>query len=152
MRLRRSILFAFLLVSCNSRRSDPPVFPTPAGTWRLKSSQDFPVASAPGMVRKIGTRGCWRANYEGPGSATVEVYALTAPPGGLEMVQRWRPQANTVVFYTPRYFVVVKWQSLDRAAVTELVRALEKSLGEGIAHAIERPGLHVDIDSGPRSS
>ena len=47
------------------------------------------------------------------------------------MVQKWRPQTDTVVFYTLRYFVVVKWQSPDRAAVTALVRVLERSLGDG---------------------
>ena len=42
------------------------------------------------------------------------------------MVQQWRPAADTVAWYTPRYFIVVKWQSQDRAAVGELVRGLQK--------------------------
>jgi hypothetical protein len=48
---------------------------------------------------------------------------------GFEMVQRWRPVADTVVWYTPRYFVVVKWLSPDRAAVSALIRDLQKGFG-----------------------
>jgi hypothetical protein len=132
MSRRHSILLLLLLASCSTPRPGPPAFPeTAAGAWRLTSSQGFPAATAPDMVRNIGTRGWWSASYEGPGSATVEVYELTSSAGGLEMVQKWRPQADTVVFYTLRYFVVVKWHSPDRAAVTALVRVLEKSFGEG---------------------
>jgi hypothetical protein len=87
------------------------------------------MESAPEVVRRLGTRGCWRATYEGPGSATVEMYALALSAVGFEMVQRWRPIADTVVWYTPRYFVVVKWQSPDRAAVSALIRDLQKEFG-----------------------
>src|SRR5690348_11245983 len=106
MSRRHSILLLLLLASCSTPRPGPPAFPeTAAGAWRLRSSQGFPAATAPDMVRTIGTRGWWSASYEGPGSATVEVYELTSSAGGLEMVQKWRPQADTVVFYTLRYFV-----------------------------------------------
>ena len=44
------------------------------------------------------------------------------------MVQKWRPQANTVVFYTERYFVVVKYDVPDRAPVNALITALQKLL------------------------
>jgi hypothetical protein len=126
-----SCLSIVLLLSACKQGAAPPVFPASVSdAWRLKSSQNFPAGSAPELVRKIGTRGWWRAGYEGPGSATVEVYELTAPPRGLEMVQRWQPAADTVVWYTPRYFVVVKWQSADRAAVGALIRSLEKQFQE----------------------
>jgi len=128
---RWSCLSILLLLGACKQGAAPPVFPASvADAWRLKSSQSFAAGSAPELVRKIGTRGWWRTVYEGPGTATVELYELTATPGGLEMVQRWRPAADTVVWYTPRYFVVVKWQSADRAAVGALVRSIEKQFQE----------------------
>ena len=104
--------------------------PAVAGAWQFKDSQNFPAASAPELIRKIGTRGWWRASYQGPGSATVEVYELTSSAGGLQMVQDWRPVADTVVWYTPRYFIVVKWSNSDRNAVSAFVRGLEKQFAE----------------------
>src|SRR5579863_5998917 len=102
MERRHWIAAAFLLGAC-TQNLQPPVFsPTVATAWRLKSSQSFPPASAPEQIRKIGTRGWWSATYEGPGSATVELYELTSSAGGLQMVQDWRPVADTVVWYTPR--------------------------------------------------
>jgi hypothetical protein len=124
---RLNCVSAVLMLSACTQNAAPPVFPANvSGAWRLKSSQSFPAGSAPEMVRNIGTRAWWRAAYEGPGAATVELYELTSAAGGLEMVQRWRPAADAVVWYTPRYFVVVKWQSADRAAVGGLIQALEK--------------------------
>jgi hypothetical protein len=120
-----------LLDACTAKTL-PPVFPaTAAGAWQLKgSSQSSPAASAPELIRKIGTRGWWRATYEGPGSATIEMYELTSSAGGLQMVQEWRPVADTVVWYTPRYFIVVMWRSSDRNAVSAFVRAIEKQFAE----------------------
>ena len=46
------------------------------------------------------------------------------------MVQDSRPMADTVVWYTPRYFIVVKWRSSDRNAVGAFVRAMEKQFAE----------------------
>jgi len=46
------------------------------------------------------------------------------------MVQDWRPVADTVVWYTPRYFIVVKWSNSDRNAVSAFVRGLEKQFAE----------------------
>ena len=86
------------------------------------------MATAPEMVRAIGTRGWTAASYQGPGKVDLAIYQLTSEPGGLEMVQKWRPQANTVVFYTDRYFVVVKYDAADRAPVTALIIALQKRL------------------------
>ncbi|MBZ5594024.1 MAG: hypothetical protein LAP39_17425 [Acidobacteriia bacterium] len=104
--------------------------PTVAGAWQLKGSQNFPAATAPELIRRIGTRGWWSATYEGAGSATVEVYELTSSAGGLQMVQEWRPVADTVVWYTRRYFVVVQWRGSDRSAVSAFVRALEKQFAD----------------------
>ena len=130
--MERRLWFAvvMLLTACTAK-TQPPVFPpNVASEWQLKGSQSFPAASAPDLVRKIGTRGWWRATYEGPGSATVELYELTSPAGGLQMVQESRPVADTVVWYTPHYFIVVKWRNSDRSAVSAFVRAVEKQFAE----------------------
>ncbi len=130
MQRRDWILSALLLGACG-RQTRPPVFPpTVAGEWHLKTSQNFPATSAPELIRKLGTRGWWSAAYEGPGSATVELYELTASPAGLEMVQQWRPIADTVVWYTPRYFVMVRWRSADRTAISAFIRVLQKQFAE----------------------
>ena len=130
MQRRRWIAAALCLAAC-AQKNPPPVFPPAvAGAWQFKGSQNYPAASAPELIRKIGTRGWWHASYEGPGSATVEVYELTSSAGGLQMVQDWRPVADTVVWYTPRYFIVVKWSNSDRNAVSAFVRGLEKQFAE----------------------
>ena len=122
--------FALLLAAC-AQKTQPPVFPpTVAGAWQCKGAQNYPAASAPELIRRVGTRGWWRATYQGPGSATVELYELTSDAGGLQMVQDWRPVADTVVWYTRRYFIVVKWSGADRNGVSAFVRALETQFGE----------------------
>lgn len=86
------------------------------------------IDSAPELVRKMGARRWVSGLYEGAGEVQAHVYELKSEASGLELAQRWRPAANTVFFYTPHYFAVVTWESNDRAAVTALVRALEKRL------------------------
>jgi hypothetical protein len=119
-----------LLAACARKALVPDFPPTVAGGWHLKSTQSLPAATAPEFQRKIGTRGWWKALYEGPGSATVDLYELTSSAGGLEMVQKWRAAADTVVWYTPHYFVVVRWHGADRPMVSALIRALEKQFAE----------------------
>ena len=101
-----------------------------ADVWQLKTTQSFPPGSAPEFMSKHGARAWWRASYAGPGAITVELYELAAPASGLDLVQRWRPMADKVVWYTARYFVVVKWQSPDRSAVGAFIRALQKQFAE----------------------
>ena len=127
----RGWIFSVLLLTACERKAPPPEFtPTVADSWRLRMTQSFPPGSAPELISKRGGRNWWRASYEGPGSMTVELYELAAPAAGLDLVQRWRPVADTVVWYTPRYFVVVKWQSSDRRAVGAFIRALQKQFAE----------------------
>jgi hypothetical protein len=128
MKRRWCLLLMIVPVSCGSA-SRPLVLPQAlANVWTLRTSRSEPAATAPEMVRAIGTRGWTAATYGGPGKADVTIYELTSAPGGLEMVQKWRPQANTVVFYTDRYFAVVKYEAADRAPVTALITALQKLL------------------------
>jgi hypothetical protein len=48
----------------------------------------------------------------------------------LELVQRWRPSADTLFFYRGRYFVVLKWQDADRKALNAFAAELENRLGK----------------------
>ena len=68
----------------------------------------------------------WRAEYAGPGIAHVDVYGLKTEAAGLEMMQRWKPEPDTVALFTARYFLVVRWGKVERAALTALVGRLEK--------------------------
>jgi len=128
---RRGWILSVLFVTACGRKASPPVFaPTVADVWQLRMTQNFPAGSAPEPIGKYGAREWWRASYQGPGAMTAELYELAAPAAGLDLVQRWRPLADTVVWYTPRYFVVVKWQSTDRSAVAAFIRALQKQFAD----------------------
>ena len=127
----RGWIFVVLLVAACGRKTEQPVFaPIVAGVWQLKMMQSFPPGSAPDFIGKHRARAWWRATYEGPGSMRVELYELAAAAAGLDLAQRWRPVADTVVWYTARYFVVVKWQSPDRSAVAAFIRALQMKFAE----------------------
>ncbi|MBZ5581614.1 MAG: hypothetical protein LAQ30_05305 [Acidobacteriia bacterium] len=69
------------------------------------------------------------AEYDGPGKVQARAYELDSPAVGLDLAQRWRPSADTVFFNRGQYFVVVKWQSADRAALKSFVEELEKRIG-----------------------
>jgi hypothetical protein len=126
---RRRYLFLTIALACCGSTARPLVLPqTLADVWTLGSSRTEPAATAPEMVRAIGTRQWVAATYQGPGKVDLAIYELTSSAGGLEIVQKWRPQANTVVFHTDRYFVVVKYDAADRAPITALITALQKFL------------------------
>ena len=114
---------------CSSGAGKPPKVPESAAFgWQLKSLNKTEPSSAPPTVQQLGFRESWRAEYRGPGTVHVDLYRLKAEAAGLEMMQRWRAEANSVAFFNRHYFVVVRWESADRAALTALVGALEKSL------------------------
>ena len=121
-----------LMLACGGVRSPAPALfpPVAAESWKLKESVVQPVSSAPDNVRRLGLKRAERAIYEGEGTITVDVYELTTSAGGLELVQTWRPAADTVFFYKETYFAVVKWERAGKPAVTAFVRDLEKRLGE----------------------
>ncbi|MDQ6705413.1 MAG: hypothetical protein M3Z85_05555 [Acidobacteriota bacterium] len=60
----------------------------------------------------------------------LQIYELRSGPAGLDLVQKWRPAANTVTFYTDRYFTVVDWDRADRDSLRSLIGRLEKALGQ----------------------
>jgi hypothetical protein len=124
------ILIVLPFFAC-TRNLPAPVFPPVVEeVWKLKTSRILTVDSAPELVRKIGTRGGWSATYEGPGSVTVELYELTAPAGGLEIVQQWPPAPDAVVWYTSQYFFVARWQGADRKAVKAFIRGIQQQFAE----------------------
>lgn len=96
-----------------------------AGGWRRTTLQATPVSEAPDPVPRSAVTRLETADYEGPGKLEARVYELTAPAVGASMAQRWRPSADTVFFNRGRYFVVIKWQQADRAALRDFVRELE---------------------------
>ena len=66
------------------------------------------------------------ASYEGPGKLDARAYQLTSSAVALDLVQRWRPSADTVFFCQRPFLVVMKWQTADRKALQEFMAALEK--------------------------
>ncbi len=120
-------------VLCACRKSAPPldVFPDAvAGAWRRTALRDVPVSEAPDPVPRTSVRRLQAAAYEGPGTLEARVYELTSPGVGLDLVQRWRPSADTVFFYRGRYFAVVKWRQAERQPLQAFIRELEARLPE----------------------
>ena len=110
---------------------------------------DLPASVSPGWtLRKIETSGpparlpqpaqgetppvCWRADYSGPGDATVWVCGYRAPASAFDAVQRMPPAAHEVKFQKGLYLAVVEWNvqsdTVSQTAITALVGALEKTL------------------------
>ncbi|MGI8990001.1 MAG: hypothetical protein ACR2I2_10500 [Bryobacteraceae bacterium] len=121
-----SLLF---LGSCTKTEAEFPALPeTIAGGWHLASLQEAPLHSAPDPVRRTGLRKWWKARYDGPATVHLQIYELRTGPAALDLVQKWRPAANTVTFYTDRYFTVVDWDRTDRDALRSLIGRIEKAL------------------------
>jgi hypothetical protein len=130
MSRRNWMWLALALGACRKNAPLPAdLFPeTVANVWRRAAARNLPVSEAPDPVPRTSVERLQVAAYEGPGRIEVRVYELRSPGVGLDLVQRWRPSADTVFFYRGRYFVVVKWQQADRKALQEFVRELEKRL------------------------
>jgi hypothetical protein len=123
------LLSLLVLAGCTNHEGESPKVPrsAPFG-WQLKSVTATAKESVPEIVRQIGFRNSWRAEYVGPGVAHADLYRLNSEAAGLEMTQRWRPRANTVTLFERRYFIVVAWEQVDRAALTALITAIQKDL------------------------
>ncbi|MDQ6700886.1 MAG: hypothetical protein M3Z36_11970 [Acidobacteriota bacterium] len=124
------ISLLFIAGCTNTGANLPPLPDTVAGGWHRAALQEAPLDAAPDLVRRTGLRKWWKAEYDGPGTVHVEIYALNSGGAGLDLVQKWRPSANTVTFYTDRYFIVVDWDGADRVALRSLVTALQKALAQ----------------------
>jgi hypothetical protein len=129
---RRALLpLAALLNSCGKKQPPPDLFPeTVASVWRRAASPAGPAGAADpvpaGSVRQMLT-----ANYSGAGRLQARAYELTSPAVALDVVQRWRPSADTVFFHRENWLVVVKWEDAPRADVQAFVRETEKRLDAG---------------------
>ena len=77
---------------------------------------------------RTALRRCQVAEYEGPGKLEARLYELASSGVALDIVQRWRPSADTVFFYEKNYFVVVKWQRAERPALQAFVREIQSRL------------------------
>lgn len=129
---RRECLWVLvLLTACHRARPMPDLLvETVAGVWHRTAFERPPVSDAPDPVPRSAVEQFQTATYEGPGKIQARVYALDSPAVALELVQRWRPSADTVFFYRGRYFVVLKWQDADRTALQAFAAELEKRLGK----------------------
>ena len=120
-----------LFTECHRAEPLPDLFVgTVAGVWHRTALERPPVSDAPDPVPRSAVEQFETATYEGPGKLQVRVYALDSAAVALELVQRWRPSADTVFFNRGRYFVVLKWQDADRKALEAFVAEMEKRLGK----------------------
>ena len=132
MRRRDWLWLAAGMTACR-RSTAPPadLFPaTVAGVWRRTEMRELSAGEAPDPVPRTVVNQLQVASYEGPGKLEARAYELESAAIALDLVQRWRPSADTVFFYRDKYFVVIKWQDADRKALTAFVTELEKRLGK----------------------
>jgi hypothetical protein len=118
---------ALALSACRKKSTPLDVLPeTVATVWRrVPESQ---ATEAPDPVPRTSVVRLQTAQYDGPGKLEVRVYELDSSAIALDIVQRWRPSADTVFFNQGAFLVVVKWQQADRQALHDFMRELEKRL------------------------
>ena len=120
---------SILLVSCTGAPAGPPKLPQSASFgWKLIGITEAKPEAAPELLRQAGFRNSWRAEYEGPGTAHVDIYSLKSQAAGLDLTQHWRASAQTVTVFNANYFAVITWTGANRAAATALVGQIERSL------------------------
>ncbi len=108
------ILSVLSVAGCASRSEAPELPKSITPGWRLES---------------FGKKGAeWDGTYGGPGTAHVRIWAIHGSAEGLDRVQKWKAQANTVVVYSERYFAAVDWSGAERTEAGMLVRGLERAL------------------------
>jgi hypothetical protein len=127
---RRHWLWSALALSACRQNALPfdPFPETVAGIWHRTSMLDPAISAAPDPVPQTSVTRLRTATYEGPGKLEARAYLLTSSAVGLDLVQRWRPSADTVFFNPGQYFVVIKWQQADRKALQDFVREIETRL------------------------
>ena len=126
---RRLWIWSVLPLAACRRAGLPNPFPeTVAGVWHRTATREVAVSDAPDPVPRLSVRRLWTAVYEGPGKLEARAYELTSSAVGLDMVQRWRPSADTVFFNPGVWFVVVRWQQAERKALQDFMREMEKAL------------------------
>ena len=114
-----------MLCACGGKAPIPDVFAETMAGWHrvggVSSVRDeaSPVNNAEAIRSAI---------YEGTGKLEARIYALPTSAMALDVVQRWTPAADTVFFYSDRFFVVVRWEAADRKALQAFVSELEKKM------------------------
>jgi hypothetical protein len=121
---------ALVLAACSADVPMPDVFPENLAGWHRTGFRDLRAAEAPDPLPRSGIARIRTASYEGPGKLTARVYQMSSPAVALDAVQRWQTAADTVFFYSDRYFVVVQWETAERKPLQEFVAALEKKLSK----------------------
>lgn len=104
----------------------PDIFTDVVGAWHRTSLSELPPSAPPALVPPAAIERIRAASYEGPGKLDARLYQLATSAVALDVVQRWRPAPDTVFFHNGRFFVLIQWQTADRKALQEFVRALEK--------------------------
>jgi hypothetical protein len=135
------MLALFALGGCEKKVELPrDLFPQNVkGVWTLVEVRDLDSSEAPDPVPRNSIERIRAATYKAPGNdpqfgqpdaeIQARVYLLSSADVGAALATRWRPSADTVFFDHGPYFVVVKWQAVDRRAVQEFVADLQKRLG-----------------------
>jgi hypothetical protein len=70
----------------------------------------------------------WRGTYTGPGTAHVRIAAIGSQAVGLDRIQHFRANANTVAFYSDHYFTTVTWDTTGPEEARALIKTLEDTL------------------------
>jgi hypothetical protein len=133
MQRRKWLGLILALGGCRQARPPADLFPeTVAGGWHRTGLTNPPASESSDPVPRSAIEWLQVAGYEGPGATSegpgklqARAYALDSPAVASELVQRWRPSADTVFFDHGRYFVVVKWQEANRQALEAFVREIE---------------------------
>ena len=129
MTRRNWMWLALGLCACRSGQPTPDVFrETVGGVWHRIAVRDGSPSETPDPIPRTAVRRLRVAEYEGPGKLEARLYDLQSSGVALDLVQRWRPSADTVFFYEKNYFVVVKWQQAERAALQAFVREIQSGL------------------------
>jgi hypothetical protein len=112
------------------------------GEGAVPARPDLPQSVSPGWTRKSFVHAdppaglpsgqkveCWKAEYAGPGSASILTCGYAAESGAFDAAQRFPSGGDRVKFQSGKYLVLVQWTGGSKAEITALVRALQKTLG-----------------------
>jgi hypothetical protein len=113
---------------CGGKTPMPDAFVETIGGWHRIGVRDVPASQPPDAIPVKSVEAIRSATYEGRGKLEARIYALASSAVALDVVQRWTPSADTVFFYSDRFFVVVRWEAADRKALQAFVSELEKSI------------------------